>query len=108
MFEIGRLCIKTAGRDSGKKAVIVEDLGWPYFLIDGETRRKRCNAEHLEPLPKVLKIKKGASHEEIAEIFKRELGIELTKRMPKKPAPRPRKKRKALKVKKEQSAQKSK
>ncbi|NTV24431.1 MAG: hypothetical protein HGA85_08785, partial [Nanoarchaeota archaeon] len=41
-----------------------------------QTRRKKCNIIHLEPLDKVLKIKKGASHEEVREALKHE-GIEV-------------------------------
>ena len=57
MMTVGRLCMKIAGRDAGKKCVIVEDLGKGYFLIDGETRRRKCNVTHLEPLTEVLNIK---------------------------------------------------
>ncbi len=72
MIEIGRLCVKIAGRDAGKKAVILEILDGCFVLIDGQTRRKRCNVKHLEPLNKVLKIKKSASHTEIIDALKKE------------------------------------
>ncbi|NTV24217.1 MAG: 50S ribosomal protein L14e, partial [Nanoarchaeota archaeon] len=63
MFEIGRLCVKIAGRDARGKCLVIDTLEGNFVLIDGQTRRKRCNITHLEPLDKVLKIKKGASHE---------------------------------------------
>lgn len=72
MFEIGRLCVKIAGRDSGKKALIIDVLDNNYVLIDGEVRRKKCNVRHLEPLDKVLKINKNASHEEVIDALKKE------------------------------------
>lgn len=75
MYEIGRVCVKIAGRDSRKKAVIVDVLDDVYVLIDGQVRRKKCNIKHLEPLDKVLKLKKGASNEEVVEALKKE-GIE--------------------------------
>ena len=76
MIEIGRLCVKIAGRDAGKKCVIVDVLDGSFVLIDGETRRRKCNALHLEPLDQVLKLDKGASHEAVAKAFK-ELGVTL-------------------------------
>lgn len=70
IFEIGRLCVKIAGRDSGKYCVIIDNLGDNFVLIDGQTRRRKCNIKHLEPLSKILDIKKNASHDDIALDFK--------------------------------------
>ena len=50
MIDIGRVCIKLAGRDAGKKCVIVGILDDKTVMIDGETRRRKCNILHLEPL----------------------------------------------------------
>ncbi len=71
MIEIGRLCIKTAGRDSGKKAVIIDILDDTYVIVGGQTRRKKCNIRHLELLDSVLKVGKNSSREEIAEEMKK-------------------------------------
>ena len=71
MIEVGRVCVKIAGRDSGKKCVVVDVLEKSIVLIDGETRRRKCNACHLEPLKKKLAIKKGASHEEVMAALKK-------------------------------------
>jgi len=94
MIEIGRLCIKIAGRDAGKRCVIVDILENNRVLIDGETRRRKVNAVHIEPLEQTLDIKKGASAEKVAEAFKK-LGVELSTSKPKKTAERPRKARKS-------------
>jgi large subunit ribosomal protein L14e len=93
VIEIGRLVVKIAGRDARKRAIIVDILDDKYVLIDGETRRRKCNILHLEPLDKVIKIKKGASHEEVVKVFK-ELGLEARQTKPKPKTKRPRKKRK--------------
>ena len=61
MIEIGRVCVKTAGRDAGLKCVVI-DIDKKLVLIDGQTRRRKCGIAHLEPTKDVLKIKKGASH----------------------------------------------
>ena len=69
-MEIGTVCVKIAGRDAGLKCVVVEDLGKHLVLIDGQTRRRKCNLAHLEPLQQKLDIEKGASHEKVVAAFK--------------------------------------
>jgi len=65
MFKIGRVCIKLAGRDAGKKCVVVDVLEGKYVMIEGQTRRRKCNILHLEPLEQVLDIEKNASHDNV-------------------------------------------
>ena len=69
MIEVGRLCLKIAGRDAGKKAVIIDVLDKKFVLLDGEVRRRKCNVSHIEPLRGKLDIEKGASHEAVAAEF---------------------------------------
>ena len=38
---MGQLCVKIAGRESGKKCVIVDRIDSNYVLIDGNVRRKK-------------------------------------------------------------------
>ena len=76
MLEVGRVCVKLAGREAGRKAVVVEQIDKNFVLVDSPwVKRRRCNVKHLEPLDVVLKIKKGASKEEIEKALK-EAGIE--------------------------------
>jgi large subunit ribosomal protein L14e len=70
MFNVGRICVKIAGRDAGQKCVIVEVLDDKHVMIDGMTRRRKCNKIHLEPLSQTLDINSKASHEEVAKAFK--------------------------------------
>ena len=93
MIEKGRLCVKTAGRDAGLKCVIVEIIDNSYVIIDGETRRKKCNIAHLELLDSVLPIKDG-SRDEVKSVFASDLKIELKDKKPKEKTERPRKQRK--------------
>ena len=95
MIEIGRVATKIAGRDAGKKCVIVEVLDNNYVMIEGETRRRKCNIAHLDLLDQVIKIKKSASKEEIAK----ELGIKAVETKPKSVAQRPRRLRGKKKAK---------
>ena len=104
MIEIGRIVVKIAGRDAGKKGVIIDILDDKFVLVDGETRRRKCNILHIEPLSQVIKIEKNASHEEVAKALK-ELGIGARQTKPKPKTEKPRKKRKTpeqLKVQKEE------
>lgn len=93
-MEIGQVCVKIAGRDAGKKCVVVDVLGRHLVLIDGETRRRKCNVAHLEPLGESVKISKGASHEAVASA----LGIKAKVKKEKSVAAKPVKKTVAKKA----------
>ncbi|MBU2562015.1 MAG: 50S ribosomal protein L14e [Nanoarchaeota archaeon] len=94
MMEVGRLCTKTAGRDAGKKCVIVEVLDEKFVMIDGETRRRKCNVKHLEPSTETIKLGKGASHQDVVKEFKK-LGIEISETKPRQAKPKQRRTRSA-------------
>lgn len=74
VFDIGTICVKLAGRDAGKRCVVVSKEDEKTVLIDGETRRRKCNVLHLEPTADSLGISEGASHEDVVAAFK-EKGI---------------------------------
>lgn len=109
MFNIGRVCVKIAGRDAGKTCIIVKKLDDVFVMIDGETRRRKCNTKHLEPLDKILKLNDDASRQEIKTVFKKELGIELKDTKPKKAKERVKKlhKKKVKPVKEKKAAKKT-
>ncbi len=70
-MQIGRICIKTKGREAGKKAVVVDIIDKNFVLIDGlHVKRRRCNITHLMLTPHKLDIKKGISHEELIKLLK--------------------------------------
>jgi large subunit ribosomal protein L14e len=89
MFEVGRVCVKIAGRDAGKKCIIIDTLDYPYVLVDGETRRRKTNINHLHPLDRTVMISKGATHDSLAPVCE-DAGITLRFTKPKKVATRPR------------------
>lgn len=70
MIEIGRVCIKIAGREAGLKAVIVDKVDDKFVLVDGEVKRRRCNINHLIPLEFKLEIKGNAKSEEVQNALK--------------------------------------
>ena len=107
MMEIGRLCIKIAGRNAGNHCVVVDRVDDNYVLIDGNVRRKKCNIKHLEPLDLVLKIKKGASTSSVHDAMKGAKIKVLTTKPKAKKSEKPKKQRKQ-KVKKEASTKEKK
>ncbi len=76
LLDIGRVCIKTAGREAGKIAVIVDKIDNKFVLVDGQVKRRKCNIMHLEPTNKFVKIKKAASHEDVIKALA-SVGIEI-------------------------------
>lgn len=108
MFEVGRLCVKIAGRDAGHYCIIVDVVNDKMVLVDGNVRRKKCNIKHLEPIDMVTKIKKGASTSEVKKALT-EIGIPIkereVKRKTKKNTSKPLKQRKTS-VKKPKAAKK--
>jgi large subunit ribosomal protein L14e len=103
LFDVGRLCLKLAGRDAGKKCVVVDVIDNAYVVVDGETRRKKVNVKHLEPLEETIDLNAGASHEVVKSAFKK-LGLEVSDKKPRNAAPKPLKQ----KAKKEVSGKKAK
>ena len=72
VYDIGRVCVKTLGREAGKYCVIVDIIDKNYLLVDGLTvRRRRVNYKHIEPISETIEIKKGASHEEVESAIKK-------------------------------------
>ena len=88
MIDIGRICVKIAGRDTGKKCVIVDVLDDTFVMIDGETRRRKCNILHLEPLDQTVELKKNAPHADVAKAFEK-LGYAVHATKAKKAGKRP-------------------
>ncbi len=76
MIQIGRLVMKIAGRDAGKYGLIIDVVDKNFVVIDGQVRRRKVNIKHIEPLQKILKITKNASHEEVVSALK-QIGIDV-------------------------------
>lgn len=75
-LEVGRVCIKIAGREAGKYAVVLKKIDNSFVLISGPklltgVKRRKCNIEHLEPTEHKLDIKEDASEEEVIEAYKK-------------------------------------
>lgn len=74
-IEVGRICVKLAGREAGRKCIIVDIIDKDFVLITGPknvtgVKRRRVNANHIEPLQDKIKIKRGAADEEVMKSLK--------------------------------------
>ena len=70
LYEVGRICIKLQGRETGSYCVIVESDDSKMVQVTGTkdlsgVRRRSCNIRHLEPLDLKIDIKKGASDDDV-------------------------------------------
>jgi large subunit ribosomal protein L14e len=75
LVEVGRICVKTHGREAGKKCVVVERVDKNFVVISGPqeasgVRRRRSNVDHLNPTTKKVNIKAGADDSAIVKAIK--------------------------------------
>ena len=76
MMNVGRICIKIAGRDAGMKGIIIDLVDKNTVLVDGQIRRRKVNIKHLEPTAATLDLEKGATHEAVVMALK-QAGIQV-------------------------------
>lgn len=57
-LEKGMVCVKTHGREAGRKVVVVEfDKKAGMVIIEGPfVRKRKCNARHLLPIGKKASV----------------------------------------------------
>ena len=56
-IEVGRVCVKTAGREAGEKCVIIEVIDENFVEIVGtNVKNRRCNINHLEPVDQIIEV----------------------------------------------------
>lgn len=77
LFDIGRVCIKTAGREAGCYCVILKKMEEKYVLVTGpkeltRVRRRKCNINHLEPLMEKIKISQEAPDSEVLRTLEKD------------------------------------
>jgi large subunit ribosomal protein L14e len=76
MFDVGRVCLKTAGREAGRYCVVVKKLEGNFVLVTGPRevtgiKRRKCSIGHLEPLAHTVQIGADADDEQVAAAFER-------------------------------------
>jgi len=71
-IEVGRICVKIAGREAGRKCVVVDVIDKNFVLITGPrevtgVKRRKVNVSHVEPTERKIKIGRGDSDEQIVK-----------------------------------------
>lgn len=79
MITVGRVCIKTSGRDKHQVCVVIDAIDEKHVLIEGNTRRKKTSIKHLRPLEQFVEIKNNASYETISKELT-DLGYKMHKK----------------------------
>ncbi|MAG21979.1 MAG: 50S ribosomal protein L14e [Candidatus Diapherotrites archaeon] len=71
-IEVGTVCVKTAGRKTGEKVIVLDlDKEKSFATVIGEkVKKKQCSFRHLIPLNKVVKVNKSISQKDIAGLLK--------------------------------------
>jgi large subunit ribosomal protein L14e len=71
-IEVGRICTKQIGRESGRTCVVIDVMDKSFVLVTGPkkvtgVRRRRVNINHVMPLVDKIDLKRGASDDEVAQ-----------------------------------------
>ncbi len=72
-IQIGRICVKTRGREKGLKCIIADVIDKNFLLITGppaisKVKRRRVNVKHIQTLDYMIDINREMSDEEIEEV----------------------------------------
>ena len=89
-LNVGRICVKTAGREAGRYACVLKKMDANFVLVTGPrvltgVKRRRCNVEHLEPTQYSVDVKSEAGDKEVIAAYGK-AGL-LTKLGLRKPSP---------------------
>ena len=71
-LEVGRICVKTLGREVGKRCVIVDVIDKSFVLITGPqaltgVKRRRANVKHLEITEQTVEIPRRATDDQVTK-----------------------------------------
>ncbi len=74
-IEVGRICVKLVGRETGRKCIIIDVMDKSFVLITGPqkatgVKRRRVNINHIKILQDKIDISRGASDEEVTATLK--------------------------------------
>ena len=77
VIEVGRIVVKTRGREAGRKAVVVDIVDNNFVIITGPrsvtgVKRRKVNINHIEPTDKKIDIPKGADDKTVEDKLKAE------------------------------------
>jgi len=77
VIEVGRIVVKTRGREAGRKAVVVDIVDNNFVIVTGPkdvtgVKRRKVNINHIEPTDKKIDIPKGADDKTVEDKLKAE------------------------------------
>jgi len=73
VVEEGRVCVKIAGREAGKRCAIVDVVDENFVVILGEgVKKRRCNVNHLEFLSERIEVENESDEEILKKLGKTE------------------------------------
>ena len=65
-MDIGRVCVKVQGRESGQRCVVSDVIVRNYVIVTGpNVKRRRVNMNHIMPLDETVSISRNATDEEV-------------------------------------------
>ena len=65
-MDIGRVCLKVQGRESGQRCVVIDVIDRNYVIVTGPNiKRRRVNMNHIMPLDETVSISRNATDEEV-------------------------------------------
>ena len=75
-IEVGKICVKTLGREAGSKCVIVDLVDDNFVVVTGPkevngVKRRRVNVKHIEITNDTINIKKGSSDDEVKKALEK-------------------------------------
>jgi large subunit ribosomal protein L14e len=75
-IEVGRICVKTAGRETGKRCIIVDVIDKNYVLITGPksltgVKRHRTNVDHMQATEEKIDLKRDATDEDVLKALEK-------------------------------------
>ena len=70
MIKVGSVAVKLAGRDAGQICAVVDVIDENFVLLDGNTRRRKCNLKHLQFLGREINVKKNANRDDVINELK--------------------------------------
>jgi large subunit ribosomal protein L14e len=73
-IEVGRICVKLAGREAGRKCVIVDIVDRNFVLVTGPrkvngVKRRRVNTNHIEVTERKVDVKRGEDDEGLIKVL---------------------------------------
>lgn len=83
-IEVGRLCVKQAGRECCHKCVVIDVMDKSFVLVTGPkkvtgVKRRRVNINHIMPLEDKIEIKRAASDDDVAQALEAQGKLDLMK-----------------------------